>query len=272
MRSVNLRKEMDAALKEKKRVQAAITIQSAQRGKVSRKLAAQRRGVERPRAIGLNELCSFSNELMQHAELMPTDGWGFVQLGSTISRSELDELQLEAASEHCFQAHELGLPVTDSTTGQSGIRPVLVFDTNASAEQPDQAERVFPLNLGSAAGRRRALLRQEMRGLTVDRVSRTVLSRPLHKLWPLGERSDLRIVEEQWLLPVKMDREVSILEYPSEASQVHFWELNGRLHAVTRTGPSATPRPSTCSCWRAPWRMACAAATHPLPGTRSRLR
>ena len=43
--TVGMTEDTKAALKEKKRVQAAITIQSAQRGKVGRKLAAQRRGV-----------------------------------------------------------------------------------------------------------------------------------------------------------------------------------------------------------------------------------
>ena len=61
--------------------------------------------------------------------------------------------------------------------------------------------------------------------------------RLLHKLWALGERSDLRFVEEQWLLPSDR-RQLAVLEHPGDALLVHFCELNGRLHAVTRAGPT----------------------------------
>ena len=33
------------------------------------------------------------------SDLLPSDSWGFAHLGTTLSRSELDELQLEAATD-----------------------------------------------------------------------------------------------------------------------------------------------------------------------------
>ena len=65
-----------------------------------------------------------------------------------------------------------------------------------------------------------------------------MLSRPLHKFWPLGEQPELRVAEEQWLLYA--GQEVTLLEHAPDWMLVHFWELNGRLHAATRAGPLAT--------------------------------
>ena len=213
--------------------EAATCIQAVHRGLLSRVHTAQRRRLERPRALGLADLREWSIELRRAADLMPSDSWGFVHLGSSISRSELDEMQLEAARDHGLQAHELGVPITDAAN--SSIRPLLVFDSNAAAQA---TERVYPLELGSAAGRRCVLIRQEMMGLTIDRESRVVLSRPMHKLWALGEYSELRVAEEKWLL--HSEQEITLLENP-QGTIVHFWELNGRLHAATRGGlsPSA---------------------------------
>ena len=43
-----------------------------------------------PKGHRPRELCSFSNDSMQHAELMPTDGWGFVQLALlSVGRSSM---------------------------------------------------------------------------------------------------------------------------------------------------------------------------------------
>ena len=216
------------------RAVAATCIQNAHRGFVARRYTTRLLRVERPRAAGLADFRKWSSELIRAADLLPSDSWGFAHLGASVSRSELDELQLEAAGDHALHAHELGLPINDGA--RSGIRPLLVFDSSSAAEP---TERVFPLELGSAVGRRRILLRQEMHGLTIDRETRAVLSRPLHKLWALGEHPELRVTEEQWL--VHSEQHVALLEHPGDdALIVHFWELNGRLHAATRAGLSQT--------------------------------
>ena len=112
---------------------AAVRIAAVQRGRVARAYAARCQRVERPRAITLAELREWANDLIRAAALMPADSWGFAHLGTSVSRTELDELQLEAARDHALMAHEIGLPLGDGAHGGS-IRPLLVFDSHTSAE------------------------------------------------------------------------------------------------------------------------------------------
>lgn len=86
-----------------------------------------------------------------------------------------------------------------------GVAPhecnVTVF--NYHSAKPDEREGPFPLQLETPLGRRRALLRQEMRGLTVHAESGTLLARPLHKSWQVGQRPEMRSTEARWLLQHK---------------------------------------------------------------------
>ena len=222
-----------------RRERAAMRLQSFQRGRSTRARHAHANTLEQTRSRGLFDLVQYANELTRRAEQSPPNKWGFVQFGGTLARSELDELQLEAAADHAFLAHELGVPVTDAS-GRTAIRPLLIFDSHVSSE-PHEREQKFPLNLTTAYGRRRAILRHEMRGLTIDRETREVLSRPLHQMWGLGERTELRLTEEEWLLHRTSDHGVTLVE-KLEGEMVHFWQLDGRLHAATRAGrtPVAT--------------------------------
>ena len=289
-RSVAAKREADVRM----RAAAATRLQAAQRGKVGRAYAARRR-VERP--VGLTELREWSHDLLRRADCCRRTA-GVAHLGTTLSRSELDELQLEAATDHAFAAHELGMPVTGGEGryaqpgigggGGGSIRPILVFDCHAplasggggggkvgsggdeGAGSASALARLFPMELETASGRRRALLRQEMRGLAVDRETRRVLSRPLHQLWALGERPELRLVEESWLChpsssafssdsssashgasagedgqqqqqqqpsthPLQTPPAGTLLEDPL-GELVHFWQLGGRVHAVAGGG------------------------------------
>ena len=377
-RAIELKLDAEARI----RTEASVRIQAAERARVGRLVASGRRRVERPRAVGMAEMRQWAHDLLRLADRMPSDSWGFANLGSTLrcappcllslslsapalpweqrftccllpaacylllaapdtlhmhmlcargpslspivtpltrlllsspflpagppspfrspspsspsppllglSRTELDELQLEAASDHAFVAHELGVPLSESggasssssssfygtsSWGRGGgggssstIRPLLVFDcrddlatggglahggamTVGGYAADGGIERAFPLELETPLGRRRALLRQEMHGLTVDRESRRVLSRPLHALSSLGERPQMRLVEEEWLCrassasasasPGGGGKPVALMETLC-GEMVHFWQLGGRLHAATRAGRTGT--------------------------------
>ena len=260
--AVRRRVAIDAAERSARRVEAATAVQAHQRGKIGRHEAAhaqRMRALYGPRAVGATELRQASQALARVASRLPVHGYGVCQLGATLSRSELDELLFEAATDHALTVHELGVPVAAAqstprpehspphmatpTAGSMGgrasaIRPLLIFDSSLARAEP--AERVFPLDLETAGGRRRALLRQEMRGLTIARESRALLSRPPHKLWAIGERRELRAAEEAWILGASssVDREGTaiILLERLAGELVHFWELDGQLHAATRQG------------------------------------
>jgi len=109
------------------------------------------------------------------------------------------------------------------------MRRLLVF--NHSTDEP--AARIFPLALDSAADRRRALLRQELCGLTIDCEARTLLSRPMHKIWVLGTRPELRHLEERWIL--RPDEPICLLRKLDGVS-VFFWEVGSHLCASTCAG------------------------------------
>ena len=108
------------------------------------------------------------------------------------------------------------------------------------------------MQLETPLGRRRALLRQEFRGLTVLADSGTLLARPLHKFWHVGQRPELRSAEERWLLQARPPASAllvvsflictSLCTSPSgqrrarltllenlDGVMIHFWMLEGVL-------------------------------------------
>jgi hypothetical protein len=92
------------------------------------------------------------------------------------------------------------------------------------------------MQLETPLGRRRALLRQEFRGLTVHADSGTLLARPLHKFWHVGQRPELRSAEERWLLQRRA--RLTLLEN-LDGVMIHFWMLEGVLHAASAHGPGS---------------------------------
>ena len=118
------------------------------------------------------------------------------------------------------------------------------------------------MQLETPLGRRRALLRQEFRGLTVHADSGTLLARPLHKFWHVGQRPELRSAEERWLLQARPPASAllvvsflictSLCTSPSgqrrarltllenlDGVMIHFWMLEGVLHAASAHGPGS---------------------------------
>jgi hypothetical protein len=182
--------------------------------------------------FGPSELTRIAIDLSRNARVPSSASrFGFCEFGLFLSCSELRELHMEAASLSGLHVHELSMG--SELSGQSSTsRNILVFDAPPEACRP---VRVLEHQLESVSGRRSAMLRQEMRGLIIDRESRAVLSRPLHHFWALGEWPEMAPVEESALLHA--DRPLLLLE-PLQGEVVHLWELDGRLHAATRAGRS----------------------------------
>ena len=183
---------------------------------------------EDTRMFGPSELTRIAIGLSRNASVPSrASRFGFCEFGLFVSCSELRELHMEAASLRSLHVHELSMG--SELSGQSSTsRNILVFDAPPEACRPGRV-------LESASGRRSAMLRQEMRGLIIDRESRAVLSRPLHHFWALGEWPEMAPVEESALLHA--DRPLLLLEH-LQGEMVHLWELDGRLHAATRAGRS----------------------------------
>jgi len=216
------------------RVDAAWRLQGLVRGLTARaklRLLKRARHYEGNRMMAAAELQHVARTVNQAGDaLLGESELGSCQLASVLSRLELDELQVQAASKHALHAHELDIP--SASRGPEGCpttRPIVVFDSTTRFELAKHLPQL-QMDFG-----RQALLRQEMRGLTIDRESRAILSRPLHRLEGLGANPampsagerDLLRREPQWLLLEKL-----------EGDLVHFWELDGRLHAATRIGRS----------------------------------
>ena len=194
-------------------------------------------------AFGMaSRFVQWSGLLFTQAESQPAEGWGFASFGATFAPSELQELLSEAAMHKALSAHTHLVPSrranVEGDAGDASLPPppqghrVTVFDHSA-AEQ-DRA-LAFPLLLETPLVRRRALLRQEFRGLTVHVGSGTLLARPLHKFWHVGQRAEMRAHEEQWLLQPR--HRLTLLEKVN-GEMVHYWMLEGELHASAAGGPS----------------------------------
>ena len=194
-------------------------------------------------AFGMaSRFVQWSGLLFTQAESQPAEGWGFASFGATFAPSELQELLSEAAMHKALSAHTHLVPSrradAEGDAGNASPPPppqghrVTVFD-HCAAEQ--ERALAFPLLLETPLARRRALLRQEFRGLTVHVGSGTLLARPLHKFWHVGQRAEMRAHEERWLLQPR--HRLTLLEKVT-GEMVHYWMLEGELHASAAGGPS----------------------------------
>lgn len=189
-------------------------------------------------AFGMaSRFLQWSGLLFRQSESQPAEGWGFASFGATFAPSELQELLSEAAMHKALSAHTHLVPSrrAGAESGAASLpreHHVTVFDHHAAAPQREHA---FPLLLDTPLARRRALLRQEFRGLTVHVGSGTLLARPLHKFWHVGQRAEMRAQEERWLLQPR--HRLTLLE-KVDGEMVHFWMLEGELHASAAGGPS----------------------------------
>ena len=90
----------------------------------------------------------------------------------------------------------------------------------------------FPPASGSVTDGLEARLRQEMRGLAVDRSTRRVLSRPFHKHWHAGQRTEQAKREVAELLAVPA---LPLIEKIGGV-QVQAFLVDSRVYLATRSG------------------------------------